>query len=108
MAFQRSLLEARAVRPLPTLPRKRGRVGRGRWRPIAIAAALVTAIGFAGCSGTLNSVDLPRNTATAAGVMASESNPNRGTGDFKVGLVLPLSASRSEEHTSELQSPCNL
>ncbi len=93
MAFQRSLLEARAVRPLPTLPRKRGRVGRGRWRPIAIAAALVTAIGFAGCSGTLNSVDLPRNTATAAGVMASESNPNRGTGDFKVGLVLPLSAS---------------
>src|SRR5712691_9251554 len=24
--------------------------------------------------------------------MASESTPNRGTGDFKVGLILPLSA----------------
>ena len=101
MAFQRRLPEACADRPLPTLPRKQGRegsgkrarVGRGRWRPIAIAAALVTAIAFAGCSGTLNSVDLSRSNGAAPGVMASESVPNRGTGDFKVGLILPLSAS---------------
>ena len=89
MALQRRLSEARADRPLPTLPRKRA---RGRWRPIAIAAALVTAIGFAGCSGTLNSVDLSRSNAAAPGLTASEPTPNRGTGDFKVGLILPLSA----------------
>jgi len=113
MAFQRSLLKARAVRSLRTLwergrparslakerPTKRARrprsqgVPRGWWHPMAIAAALVTAIGFAGCSSTLNSVDLSRNTAAAPGVIASESNPNRGAGDFKVGLILPLSAS---------------
>src|SRR6266481_3864004 len=79
MAFQRRLPEACADRPLPTFPRapsltlprkrgrevsgKSGRVGRGRWRPIAVAAALVTAIAFAGCSGTLNSVDLSRRNA---------------------------------------------
>jgi branched-chain amino acid transport system substrate-binding protein len=60
-----------------------------RWRPIAIAAALC----FAGCSGTLNSVDLSRSSGSAPGVVAPESAPKRGTGDFKVGLVLPLSAS---------------
>src|SRR5258708_18661256 len=88
MASQRGLSEASAVRPLP---RKWARVARGRWRPIAIAAALVTAIGFAGCSGTLNSVDLSRSNAAAPGVTASECTPNRGSGDFKVGLILPLS-----------------
>src|SRR5262249_22353062 len=108
MIFQRSLSVARAVHllltfpgaPSPTLPAKpgtvegkRGRVEKGRWRAVAITAALVTAIGFAGCSGTLNSVDLSRSNGAALGVMASESNPNRGTGDFKVGLILPLSAS---------------
>ncbi len=80
MAFQRGLSEASAVR------------AHSWWRPIAIAAALVTALGFAGCSGTLNSVDLSRSNAAAPGVTASESTPNRGTGDFKVGLILPLSA----------------
>src|SRR5258708_21808905 len=81
MAFQRSLSKACALRALSW------------WRPIAIAAALVTAIGFAGCSSTLNSVDLSRSNAAAPGVVASESNPNLGTGDFKGGRVLPLSAS---------------
>jgi branched-chain amino acid transport system substrate-binding protein len=79
MAFQRSLSKARALRALSW------------WQPIA--AALVTAIGVAGCSSTLNSVDLSRSNGAAPGVIASVSNPNRGTGDFKVGLILPLSAS---------------
>jgi branched-chain amino acid transport system substrate-binding protein len=111
MAFQRSLSEAGAVlhalwergrlarslvlRTKPARrPRSRG-AGRRRWQPIAIATALVTALGFAGCSGTLNSVDLPRSNGAAPGVMAPEPNPNpnRGAGGFKVGLILPLSAS---------------
>jgi branched-chain amino acid transport system substrate-binding protein len=95
MAFQRSLSEAGAVHPLPALWERSQGVGTGRWRPIAIAAALVMALGVAGCSGTLNSVDLSRSNGAAPGVMASEPNPspNRGGGDFKVGLILPLSAS---------------
>jgi len=107
MAFQRSLLEARAAHPLPTLPysatlpspacggglgRGRERVGSRWWRPAAIAAALVAATCLAGCGGTLNSGDLSRGNAAAPAAMASESAPNRGAGDFKVGLILPLSA----------------
>src|SRR5262249_18435686 len=108
MAFEYSLAEARATRPLPTptlplpgkrgrvnrftRPRLRGRVGRGWW-PMAIATALIASMCFAGCSGPLNSGDLSRSNAAAPGVMASESTPNLGAGDFKVGLILPLSAS---------------
>src|SRR5260370_41208461 len=92
MALQRRLSEARADRPLPTLPRKRA---RGRWRPIAIAAALVPAIGFAGGSGTLNSVDLSRSNAAAPGLTASAPTPNRRTAAFNGGLVLPPSANRN-------------
>jgi ABC-type branched-subunit amino acid transport system substrate-binding protein len=45
-------------------------------------------MGFAGCSsGTLNSGDL-----SAAAAAAPEANLALGTGDYKVGLVLPISA----------------
>jgi len=92
MGFEYRLEEDRATRPLPALPREGTKVEREWWRPIAIAAALVAAMGLAGCSGTLNSGDLSRSNAAAPGVMASESIPNRGAEDFKVGLILPLSA----------------
>ena len=129
MAFEYSLAEARATRPLPrkrrsvesigarlrggraapdSLPPCGGgaesaapspsnpapvRIGRGWWRPNAIAAALVAGTCFAGCSGTLNSRDLSGSSAAALGAAAPESAPNRGAGDYKVGLILPLSAS---------------
>ena len=94
MAFQRSLSEARAAPPFPTLPRKRGRVGKDWWRPLAVAAALVAATGVAACSsGALNSRDLSLAKAADPAPVASEPAPNRGAGDFKVGLILPLSAS---------------
>ena len=107
MAFGYSLAEARVARPFPTLPHWRERLGRElwarlalpslprgsrRWWPIAIAAALVAATGFAGCSGALNSRDLSRSTVAAPGVTTPEPTPNRGVGDYKVGLILPLSA----------------
>jgi ABC-type branched-subunit amino acid transport system substrate-binding protein len=60
------------------------------WRRAARAAALVAAMGFAGCSSTLNSGDL---SAVSNVAPALPANPNLGTGDFKVGLILPLSAS---------------
>jgi branched-chain amino acid transport system substrate-binding protein len=95
MAFENSPAEARPRPPLP-LPSPGcagGRVDRGWRRPIAIAAALVTATCFAGCSGTLSSGDLSRSNAAVPGAMASAPVPNRSAGDFKVGLILPLSAS---------------
>jgi ABC-type branched-subunit amino acid transport system substrate-binding protein len=54
---------------------------------------LVAAPWLAGCSSTLNSGDLSPNTAATSGAMAPDSIPNLGAGDFKVGLILPLSAS---------------
>jgi branched-chain amino acid transport system substrate-binding protein len=57
------------------------------WRPAALAAALATALGFAGCTNSLNSGDL-----SAAAPPAPTANSAMGAGDFKVGLVLPLSA----------------
>jgi branched-chain amino acid transport system substrate-binding protein len=102
MAFEYGLAKARAAGVLLTLGRvgkaKRAHhplpaVGRGRWRPIAIAAALVAAMGFAGCSSTLNSRDLSRSNGAAPGMTAPEATPGRGAGDYKVGLILPLSAS---------------
>jgi branched-chain amino acid transport system substrate-binding protein len=54
------------------------------WRPAALAAALATALGFAGCTNSLNSGDLSAAAPPAPTAM--------GAGDFKVGLVLPLSA----------------
>jgi branched-chain amino acid transport system substrate-binding protein len=80
MAFERSLSEARAVR------------ARSSWRPIAISAALVAAMCLAGCSSTLNSSDLSASNTASPAAMAPESVPNLGAGDFKVGLILPLSA----------------
>ena len=59
-----------------------------RWRPAALAAALAATLGFAGCTNTLNSVDLSASAPSAPAVP-----PTMGTGDFKVGLILPLSAS---------------
>jgi ABC-type branched-subunit amino acid transport system substrate-binding protein len=43
-------------------------------------------MGFAGCTNTLNSGDL------SASAPAAPANPTIGSGDLKVGLVLPLSA----------------
>jgi branched-chain amino acid transport system substrate-binding protein len=79
MAFQRSLSEARRA--------------LSYWRPIAIVAVLVAAMGLAACSGALNSQDLSLGKATSAVPVAPETIPNRSAGDFKVGLILPLSAS---------------
>src|ERR1039457_6157572 len=42
----------------------------------------------------------PRPSASVLGALQSEPRPS--------GSVLGLAVSRSEEHTSELQSPCNL
>lgn len=77
MAFQRSLSGAHSAR------------GLSCWRSIAIAAALVATMGLTACNGMLNPQDLSLGKATAA---APGPIPNRGTGDFKVGLILPLSA----------------
>jgi branched-chain amino acid transport system substrate-binding protein len=78
MAFARCWSEAHAFRFVVS------------WRWAARAAALIAAMGFAGCSSTLNSSDL---SAVSTVAPALPANPNLGTGDFKVGLILPLSAS---------------
>ncbi len=81
MAFARSLLEVHAFRP-------------SSWRypawlrPVALAAALTGAMGFAGCSYTLNTGDL-----SSAAPTTPDANTAPATGGYKVGLVLPLSAS---------------
>ncbi|HLK82763.1 MAG TPA: penicillin-binding protein activator [Xanthobacteraceae bacterium] len=115
MAFQRNLSEARGAKPLAAASWERGRLARGlgtsekmrarhprshgkaarrRQQPLAIVAALLAAMGVAACSSdTLNSRDLSPGKATAAPPVASEPAPDRGAGDFKVGLILPLSAS---------------
>jgi len=77
MAFAR-LSEAQALRPFSW------------WRQIAVAMTLAAAMAVAGCTNTLNVGDLSAATAAAPNPSAS---PSVGTGDFKVGLVLPLSAS---------------
>ena len=76
MAFEYSVAEARAVRIF------------SRGRPIALAVALAGALAVAGC-GTTGDLSFGKATAPAA----PDSIPNRGAGDFKVGLILPLSAS---------------
>jgi branched-chain amino acid transport system substrate-binding protein len=81
MAFQGSLSEAHSARALSC------------WRPIAIAAALVATMGLASCNGMLNSQDLSFGKATAAAPVAPGPMPNRSAGDFKAGVILPLSAS---------------
>jgi branched-chain amino acid transport system substrate-binding protein len=114
MAFACNLSEARGARPLPTAPWERGRLagifslmpierarrprsqGRVAWgwqRPLAIAAALVTAMAVAACSGTFDSRDLSLARAAPPAPAAPGPAPNRGAGDVKVGLILPLSAS---------------
>lgn len=85
MAFARSLSEAC---PFRSLSRRR----LFRWRPAALVAAFAGAMGFAGCSGTLSSVDLSALTAGAPPAAAADGNATLGTGDYKVGLILPLSA----------------
>jgi branched-chain amino acid transport system substrate-binding protein len=81
MAFQCSVSEARSARA-PSC-----------WHPLAIAAAVVATMGLAACSGMLNSQDLSLGNATAAAPVAPGPIPNQSAGDFKVGLILPLSAS---------------
>jgi ABC-type branched-subunit amino acid transport system substrate-binding protein len=81
MAFERSLSEARAIRVLSW------------WQPIAAAATLIAAICLAGCSTTFNSGDLSSGNTVSPGAVAPDSVSNLGAGDFKVGLILPLSAS---------------
>jgi branched-chain amino acid transport system substrate-binding protein len=77
MAFAR-LSEAHALRPFSW------------WRQIAVATTFAAAMAFAGCTNTLNIGDMSTSTAAAP---AAPVSPTMGTGDFKVGLVLPLSAS---------------
>jgi branched-chain amino acid transport system substrate-binding protein len=77
MAFARSLSEAPAFRPF------------SRWRPLAMAAAFAAAMGFAGCTNTLNNA----GDLSAAAPPAASTSPTMGAGDVKIGLVLPLSAS---------------
>src|ERR1700736_6361551 len=82
MAFEGSLSEALSVRVFSL------------WRPTAIAATFVAAMCLVGCSGTLNSTDLsPNNVVSPAAAAAPAPASNLGTGDVKVGLILPLSAS---------------
>jgi len=85
MAFGYNLAAA-SVR-FATLPGLRGMVARGWW-PVAIAAALAAAVCLAGCSGTVNSGDL----SAGFGAAPAPAVPGRSGGDFKVGLILPLSA----------------
>jgi branched-chain amino acid transport system substrate-binding protein len=77
MAFARSLSEASAFRPLSW------------WRPLAMAAALAAAMGFAGCASSLNNA----GDLSAVAPPAAPPSPTLGAGDVKIGLVLPLSAS---------------
>src|SRR5262249_52034318 len=77
MAFEYSVAEARGVRAFS-------------WgRSIALAVALAGALAVAGCGST---GDLSLGKATAPAPAAPDSVPNRGAGDFRVGLILPLSA----------------
>jgi branched-chain amino acid transport system substrate-binding protein len=82
MAFKGSLSAAHSVRVFSL------------WRPVAIAATLVAAaMCLVGCSGTLNSTDLSPNNVVSPAAAAPAPASNLGTGDVKVGLILPLSAS---------------
>jgi ABC-type branched-subunit amino acid transport system substrate-binding protein len=68
--------------------------GRGWRRALAIVAAVVVTTGVAACStSVLNSREPALGKATASAPAAPEPVPDRGAGDFKVGLILPLSAS---------------
>jgi ABC-type branched-subunit amino acid transport system substrate-binding protein len=83
MAFARSLSEADALR--------RFSWWWPQWRISTLVATLAATMGFAGCSNTLN-VNSGDLTATAAApAMSAEANA-LGTGDYKVALVLPVSA----------------
>jgi branched-chain amino acid transport system substrate-binding protein len=79
MAFARGLSGVHTVLQAHALP------PFSSWRQAATGAALAAAVACAGCANTLNSVDL---SATAP---AAPASPTMGTGDFKVGVVLPLS-----------------
>lgn len=81
MAFALRLSEACAVR------------APSWWRVIALATTLVAAMCLADCSSTSNSGDLFTSNAASPAAIAPESIPIQGAGDFKVGLILPLSAS---------------
>jgi ABC-type branched-subunit amino acid transport system substrate-binding protein len=91
MAFARSLSEADSLRPF-----SRSRLVRRPlfcWRPAAVGAALAAALGFAGCSNTLNMNTNDLSAATpAAPATAQDAGTALGTGGYKVALVLPLSA----------------
>src|SRR5256885_4090757 len=56
--------------------------------------------GYNGCKGVL-----PEDCEPNAPVRIIPLDRHRMTAQFAPGIVIPL---RSEEHTSELQSPCNL
>src|SRR2546426_4985048 len=75
------------------------------WHRIALATALVAALGtapaFAG--GPTKASDTKANDTKASSPSAS---PSMSAGDFVARHT--MTGERSEEHTSELQSPCNL
>jgi ABC-type branched-subunit amino acid transport system substrate-binding protein len=85
MAFARSLSRADVLRPSSKWRPSDGWLSW--WRPAAVAATLAAALGVAACGPTLNSTDL-----SPAAPAAPDANPSLGTGDYKVGLVLPFSA----------------
>ena len=81
MTFSRSLSEVHVIQKTP-------------WRRlIAAAAPLVAVMWLSGCSTALNSSDFSPGSTTSSAAVAPESVYNLGTGDFKVGLILPVSAS---------------
>jgi branched-chain amino acid transport system substrate-binding protein len=85
MAFACSLLEASAF----------FWCRRSRWQPAAVVASFVAAMGLAGCSSSaLNSRDLSATLGSppAAPATPDATSPAPGAGDYKVGLVLPFSA----------------
>jgi ABC-type branched-subunit amino acid transport system substrate-binding protein len=88
MAFARSLSEADVLRPFSPSRLFSWRLFSSR--PAAVAAALAAAMGFAGCSNTLNPNDL--SAASAAAPAGAPDAGALGTGGYKVALILPLSA----------------
>src|SRR5256885_13302399 len=85
--------------PYTTLFRSHERVGA----TIAIAMAVAVAVGSAGSPPLFHRID--RSTHRRLHASNSESDARR---HFLARFRFRFAAIRSEEHTSELQSPCNL
>ena len=84
MAFARSLWEEVGVLPLSF---------RRRPGPLSAAAALAAALGCAGCSNVSNLLGSRDLSTTAASAAPSQTGSAPAAGDYRVGLVLPFSAS---------------